>query len=374
MSEKSPKPVPFLSEDIALHEFLAQCPRNETCCVDTEADSLFSYREKICLIQFACNGHMALIDPLAIVDPAPLLDFLEAAPAVWMHGADYDMSILNRTYGRVPDPVFDTQIAARLLGWRTFGLAHLIKDILGIELSKQSQKKNWGERPLPAKMLEYAANDVRYLIPLTEIFEERLHNSGRWEWFLQSCQAARTQVLNRQEKSREDLWRIPGWGKIDSRGLVYLREIWRWRDSIAEQRDKPPFKIIGNDQLLSMSTSLAAGESVSLPSRFHGGHRARFEKALAKAHSLADDGLPAGERKKRLTKSGDWETVFQSLRQNRDRAAKKLNLETSIIASKKTLERYAFTPKEARDQALRDELFLPWQQDLLFPSGRTPGE
>lgn len=373
MSDGSLSAVPFISEEAALADFLAACPSGEPCCVDTEADSLYSYREKICLIQFACGGKLALIDPLAIKDQTPLLDFLDSASEVWMHGADYDMSILNRTYGRIPDPVFDTQIAARLLGWRTFGLAHLIKDLIGVELSKQSQKKNWGERPLSDKMLAYAANDVRYLIPLTEIFKTRLHEKGRWDWFLQSCAAARKQVLNRKEKSRDELWRIPGWGRISSRGLAYLREIWRWRDRIAHRRDKPPFKIMANDQLLSMSVSLAAGDAVSLPARFRGTQRERFTEAIAKARALPEEELPKWERKKRLAKADDWEKVFKMLRRHRDAASEEHDLEPSVIASKASLERYAFAKSEARDEALRDSLFLPWQQTLLFPEGIEVG-
>ena len=294
-----------------------------------------------------------------------MLDFLDAAPEVWMHGADYDMSILNRTYGRIPELVFDTQIAARLVGWRTFGLAHLIKDLLGVELSKQSQKKNWGERPLPEKMLAYAANDVRYLLPLIEIFKQRLEELGRWDWFVQSCEAARKHVLSRPEKSRDESWRIPGWGKISSRGLAYLREIWRWRDGIASRRDKPPFKIISNDQLIAMSVSLSAGKSVNLPPRFRQSQRERFEKGVAIARALPEDDLPRWERKKRIGRADDWESVFQALRENRERASEDLDIEASLISSK--LERYAFSKSEERTCELRDSLFLPWQQSLLFP-------
>jgi len=367
MEEGSSAPVPFLAEEAALQEFLAGCPTGISCCVDTEADSLYSYREKVCLIQFGCGDHLALIDPLTIKDMTPLLDFLDQASQVWMHGADYDMSILNRTYKRVPDPVFDTQIAARLLGWRTFGLAHLIEDLLKVKLSKQSQKKNWGERPLPEKMLTYAANDVRYLQPLIEIFEQRLHEAGRWEWFLQSCGAARRQVLSRPEKSRDDMWKIPGWGKVSARGLAYLREIWLWRDGMASRRDKPPFKIISNDQILTMSVSLADGKSAALPPRFRPGQRDRFEQGVAKAKAIPDDELPKWERKKRLAKANDWERVFKEIRSARDQAAEDYDLDPSIISSKACLERYAFAKAENRTSELRNELFLPWQQVLIFP-------
>lgn len=367
MSESCSVAVPFLDEEEALLRFLDDCPRGQRCCVDTEADSLYSYREKICLIQFGCGDHLALIDPLAITDQGPLLDFLDAASEVWMHGADYDMSILNRTYGRLPERVFDTQIAARLLGWRTFGLAHLIHDLLGVEVSKQSQKKNWGERPLPAKMLEYAANDVRYLAPLIETFSEKLRELGRWEWFLQSCDSARQQVLNRREKDPDLLWRIPGWGRISDRALGYLRELWHWRDGIASRRDKPPFKILGNDQMLSMSTDLAEGGSVRLPSRFRGAQRESFEKAVVRARGLSDAELPKWKRKERVAKADDWEAVFRDLRRRRDRAAKDLDIEGSIIASKALLERYAYATPEQREALLREGLFLPWQRQFLFP-------
>ncbi len=366
MGDEVPASVPFLTSEADLKAFLDECPRSAPCCIDTEADSLYSYREKICLIQFACHDHLAIIDPLAIEKMSPLLDFLDQASEVWMHGADYDMSILNRTYGRVPDPVFDTQIAARLVGWRTFGLAHLIEKNFQVQLSKQSQKKNWGERPLPEKMLEYAANDVRYLLPLTKIFSQCLQELNRWDWFVQSCEAARHQVLNRVEKSRDELWRIPGWGRVQGRGLAYLRELWRWRDELASRRDKPPFKIISNDQLLAMSVKLAQGESAELPHRFRPSQRKRFAEAVTVARELPEDEIPKRIRRARLPKAEDWETIYAALRRARDDAADSLDIEASIISSKASMERYAFSESSERTQSLRDELFLPWQQALLF--------
>jgi ribonuclease D len=225
MHDEKATAVPFLDTKTALVEFVSACPRGVPCCIDTEADSLFSYREKLCLIQFAVADRLALIDPLTIDDLSPLLDYLDESSAVWIHGADYDLSILNRTYGRIPRVVYDTQIAARLLGWRTFGLAHLIENLFDVALSKQSQKKNWGERPLPERMLEYAANDVRYILSMAEGFSRELKALGRWEWFEQSCQAARDLVLTRPEKDRDELWRIPGWGKLEGRAMAYLREV-----------------------------------------------------------------------------------------------------------------------------------------------------
>lgn len=220
-------------------------------------------------------------------------------------------------------------------------------------------------------MLAYAANDVRYLLPLTEIFKERLHARGRWEWFLQSCDAGRRQVLNRKEKSRDDLWRISGWGRMSRRELAYLREIWHWRDEIAARRDKPPFKVLSNDQMISMSTQLASGKKFSLPPRFREHHRERFAKAIKSARELPEEALPKWERRKRVAKASDWEAVFQGLRERRDRSAKEHNLEASFIASKASLERYAYAQEPDRE-VLKGELFLPWQQGLLFPGESSP--
>jgi ribonuclease D len=148
-----------------------------------------------------------------------------------------------------------------------------------------------------------------------------------------------------------------------------LKEIWLWRDGMASRRDKPPFKIISNDQILSMSVSLAAGKSVALPPRFRPGQRDRFEKGVARAKAVPEEALPKWERKKRLAKANDWERVFKAIRSARDQAATDYDLEPSIISSKACLERYAFAKEADRTQELRNELFLPWQQELIFPEG-----
>ena len=137
----------------------------ERCAIDTEADSLHCYEEKLCLIQFAAADQFAVIDPLAFDDLEPLIEFLDSTE-VWLHGADFDMRMLRRTFDRIPNVVYDTQTAARLLGARKFGLANLVEDQFGVVLPKGSQKADWGKRPLTRKMIDYAVNDVRYLLSL----------------------------------------------------------------------------------------------------------------------------------------------------------------------------------------------------------------
>ncbi len=138
------------------------------CAIDTEADSMHSYETKMCLIQFAVPGELAIVDTLSIgLDNLGVFnEYLKSCDVVWMHGADYDMSMFRKTFDWVPGQVWDTQTAARLLGLRKYGLASLLDEEFAVEVSKQSQKADWSRRPLTEKMLAYAYNDVRYLLEM----------------------------------------------------------------------------------------------------------------------------------------------------------------------------------------------------------------
>ena len=135
--------------------------------IDLEADNLHRYAEQLCLIQISTGEEVSLIDPLEVDDLEPLRRYL-ADNTIWMHGADFDMTLLRREFGLLPEMIYDTQIAARLLGILRFSYANLVEQFFDVKLCKASQKENWGQRPLPEKMCEYASNDVRYLLPLAD--------------------------------------------------------------------------------------------------------------------------------------------------------------------------------------------------------------
>src|SRR6266699_1330240 len=170
----------FIATDCRLTELLKKIEAADRVALDTEADSLHSYREKLCLLQISvsvaanASGHDDfIVDPLAGVDLEPLRRRLEPREIV-LHGADYDLRMLRRGLNFTAHRIFDTLIAARLLGIREFSLAALLKRYFGLELPKGSQKANWAKRPLPARMAEYAINDVVYLLPLAEKLEAEL--------------------------------------------------------------------------------------------------------------------------------------------------------------------------------------------------------
>ncbi|RYD37150.1 MAG: hypothetical protein EOP87_04095 [Verrucomicrobiaceae bacterium] len=280
------------------------------CAIDTEADSLHRYRESLCLIQFADDSDCVLIDPLAIKDLNPLGDYLSGS-VVWMHGADYDMTMLKRQFGRLPGKVYDTQIGARLLGARKFGLGDLVSHYFGIDLSKTSQKADWGKRPLSEKMVEYALNDVQ------------------------------------------------GSGKLERRGLAFLRALWNWRDEEAKTWDRPSFMVAPNRQLLEWTIDLAGGRSVTLPGHFRGDRVKRFREALAGVAALAESEYPERPQGKRRKRDRDFDRKLDQFLKIRETAAAKLDIEGSLIAPRAVLESLA------ADEAVVEDVLLKWQRECL---------
>jgi ribonuclease D len=352
----------YIDTPEALHTLLSRLPTEGKvrCSVDTEADSLHSYREKLCLIQFSAEEYHAIIDPLTIsaADLTPLLDFLDRAE-VWMHGADFDMTMLRRTFDRMPPEIFDTQTAARLTGTRQFGLANLVEEVFGVVLSKQSQRANWGRRPLLDKMIDYALNDVRYIIPLADHYMAKLKETGRVAWFHESCANARQNVVDRAPPDLENQWRINGSGKLKPSGMNFLRALWHWRDKEAERLDRPSFKVIGNVELIQFSEALQAGQPVELPARFPISATRRFHKSIRDAMETPQEQWPKRKFGLRMDRTAEADKLFEELKQKRDKVATELNLDPSLIASRAGLELISLKPELASEQLLQ------WQRSLL---------
>ncbi|PYJ73320.1 MAG: hypothetical protein DME72_06200 [Verrucomicrobia bacterium] len=195
-----------------LAELLPQFEKVDRVAVDTEADSLHCYREKLCLLQVSLPGRDYVVDPLAGVDLVPLCAALERKEIV-LHGADFDLRLLRRGLNFTAQRLFDTMIAARLLGIRGFSLAALVERYFDVQLGKGSQKANWARRPLPARMLEYAVNDTHYLLFLAERLESQLKQCDRIEWLRQSCHRAIEQAA--VQRARDDA-RLPYYARCGS--------------------------------------------------------------------------------------------------------------------------------------------------------------
>ena len=340
-----------------LAELLPQIEEVDRVALDTEADSLHCYREKLCLVQVGLRTGDYIVDPLADIDLAPLRLALERSEIV-LHGADYDLRMLRRGLDFVARRIFDTLIAARLLGIREFSLAALVKRYFGLELPKGSQKANWAHRPLPARMAEYAINDVRYLLPLAEELEAELDQYCRLDWLRQSCQRAIEQAGVQRVRDEDEVWRIPGSGSLRGREAAVLRALWQWREKEAEAADRPPFHILQNHELLNAAVAFG---SRNVPDYRHFSSRRRqaFCQAAQCAMQLPESEWPVSRR--RIGRRPGSETVhaMEELRRRRDHAAKELNLEPSFIAPRNTLEAIA------ANRARAASLLVSWQQELL---------
>jgi len=393
-------PRDLIASATQLAELLPQIESVDRVAIDTEADSLHCYREKLCLVQISLpvpdvvvprlrddagqkrrvaagigdagwerRGQKAgrdhrsrlrwdyIVDPLAAVDLSPLCAVLERKEIV-LHGADFDLRLLRRGLNLVAHRIFDTVIAARLLGIREFSLAALVERHFGVELGKGSQKANWAQRPLSVRMIEYAINDTHYLLPLAERLDSQLRECDRLDWLRQSCQRAIEQAALERVRNEDELWRIPGSASLRGREAAVLRALWQWREKEAERADRPPFHILQNHELLGAAVNFASGR---LPDYRHFSSRRRqaFRMAAQNAMQLPESEWPVLQRRFGTRPTPEAIRRAEELRRRRDRAAREFDLEQSFIAPRSTIE--AIAAKETRASSL----LVSWQRTLL---------
>ena len=372
----------LIATDVQLTALLAKIDAAGRVAIDIEADSLHSYREKLCLLQISVptvagiddagpdvetgSGtqdqrsrlqHDVIVDPLAHLDLQPLRRALEDREIV-LHGGDYDLRMLRRGLNFTAQRIFDTMIAARLLGVREFSLAALVKRYFGVELPKGSQKADWAKRPLPARMAEYAINDVRYLLSLAEKLEAELDRHQRRDWLRQSCQRAIEQAAVARVRKQDEFWRIRGSGSLQGQPAAVLRALWQWREKEAEMVDRPPFHILQNEKLLDAAVGFASG-SVPDYKHFSSRRRQAFREAARIALAAPESDWPVLPRRFGTRPSAETVRRTEELLLLRDKSAEELGLEPSFIAPRHTLEAIA------TDQARAASLLVPWQRELL---------
>lgn len=345
----------------ALDAYLSMVADAPFVCMDLEADNLHHYREQLCLIQLHAGGRTALVDPLALEDCHSLLEFLDdPRRELWMHGADFDMTLMLAAFDWLPARIYDTQIAAMLVGRRQFGLASLVQHYLGVTLSKSSQKEDWSRRPLTPRMLEYAAIDASVLVPIKEKLVEELHEAGRWDWFLQGCGHARRQALTRPPRDEDQIWRVQGWGGLKGRELAFLKALWFWRDAEAERRDVPTFKVLSNQELLVMAAELEAKGRCEVRRKLSREARSELSELAEEVRGLPQSAWPVRTRAVRRSKPKDFDEKFDRWRALRDGKGAELGIDPTVIANRRTLEWLVLG-----EAAEEKPVLLPWQRSVL---------
>ncbi len=328
--------------------------------LDTEADSLHAYPEKVCLIQISTAAGDELIDPLARINLDPLLDALNAHEII-MHGADYDLRLLRKHHEFVPSAIFDTMLAARLLGERQFGLSSLAETCLNVKLDKGSQKADWARRPLTERMETYARNDTHYLKPLSDKLKFELEQKGRLAWHQESCTRLIAESSKPSTPDTDSVWRIKGSHALNRRALAVLRGLWQWREDEAIAANRPPFFILNHEKLVNIAATAAAHRSVDhlLSLRMSPRRRADLSQAIKTALALPADRQPEMVRHKFHRPTESEMHRYRDLENRRNHRALELGIDPTLIASRATLSELA------RDWNQHAPDLMNWQRELL---------
>jgi ribonuclease D len=228
--------------------------------VDTESNSLYAYREQVCLIQVSSQQADYLVDPLALADLSSLRSlFSNGDIEKVFHAAEYDLICLRRDYGFECANAFDTMAAARILGRKEVGLGSMLEAEFGVQLDKRHQRANWGQRPLPPALLDYAQLDTHFLIPLRDRLKAELEQRGLMalarEDFDRIC-ALRGNGLPEGEDREVDCWRVSGSHDLPPQQAAVLLELCRYRDQAARSLDRPLFKVLNDQTLLTIAEQI----------------------------------------------------------------------------------------------------------------------
>lgn len=364
-------------------EFIDSLPRAQAAleeldgepslALDCEAAGFHRYTDRLCLVQISTpSGRDLIFDPLQ-VEMGPILRPLleDRSRTLFMHGGDYDLRLLDRDLGINPRGVFDTQVAASLLGIRGLGLAALLEEHFQVRLSKKYQRADWAIRPLEQGMLEYAASDTRYLHPLAERLRRALDEAGRSSWADEEFRIME-EIRWTQDEPVDPVTRVKGARKLEPRVVARLREALAWRDDIARDQDRAPFRVAPDTVLVEVATS--PPRNTGELSRLRG-----MNPRVARAHGddllermLAVDGLDAKDVRGYPRGSGgpgrpspEVEEVADRLKRERNQAAEDLGLDRGTLLSNAMVLEVARAGPGTPDEILRIPGIRRWQVEVL---------
>lgn len=330
----------------------------EEISLDTEADSLHAYREKLCLLQLAAGPQCWLVDPLAEFSIAPLLTLFGQKNLI-LHGADYDLRLLGGEGMPEPVEIFDTMMAARLVGETAFSLGDLVERFCGVTLTKASQKANWGKRPLTPVLMEYAANDARYLSTLRELLTKRLEELGRVEWHREYCLRLQKRMIHSagQEPDR-DAWRITGCNRLPPRALAALKQLWEWREKKACERDRPVCHILHNKELLTLAGQIEE-PNWEFPHRLRGSRLRQVQAIMSQVLQMPEEELPRKIQTRGQRASDEQKAAFEEIKKRRNALGEELGLDPSLLISKRQIEALVYR------NDLQEAGLMSWQRQLM---------
>lgn len=355
MSISDPVELLYIDTQQAADDFLDDISGVREIAVDTEGASFHRFIDRIYLLQLSTRERSAILDPLPIGMPRQLGDILQDSDVeVVFHDADYDLRLLHQDYGWHVNRIFDTRIAAQLLGIKAFGLAALLEQFFDVKLDKKHQRADWSLRPLTQGMLDYAAQDTRYLLDLRDQLKARLEKLGRWEWAKEEFERLEGTKWEEEDSSLA-FFRIKGARDLTRRELALLRELVPWRDSVAREVDRATFRVMGNEVLLDIART--APRTVKDLSSLKGMPRGILDRgahailaAVQRGLEVAEEHLPRFPRAAKWEREDDFDARVSRLKSVRDAAATRLLLDPGVLCSRERLEAVARRkPERVRD-------------------------
>ncbi len=285
MSQERLPPPKLITKAGELEQLVDKLALESIIAVDTESNSLFAYQEQVCLIQFSTQQNDYLVDPLALDDISSLEPIFSSPEIeVIFHAAEYDLLCLKRDFGFTFTNLFDTMVAARTLGRDAVGLGSLLKAKFGVAVEKKYQRANWGQRPLPEHMLQYAQLDTHYLIALRDILKQELITKERYalaeEDFRRLCQVNE----HKTDKPPADCWRINGAYDLEPQQAAVLKELYLFRDQVARRKNRPLFKVMNDQVLINLAEGCPSNQAELINSPgLSRGQAAQYWKGLLAA-------------------------------------------------------------------------------------------
>jgi ribonuclease D len=313
--------------------------KEKAIAVDLEADSMYHFKERVCLIQMATKTRSVVVDPLQVKEISSLKPlFANRDIQKIFHGADYDIRSLYRDFKIRVNNLFDTELASRFLGIRETGLEAMLKNFFNIDLNKKYQKKDWSKRPLPREMIDYAARDTIHLIPLFEILKKELNRKRRLSWVTEECK-----YLSNVRPSTTDnqplFLKFKGAGRLRPRSLAVLESILQFRKKVAAQKDRPLFKIFGNESVMKIAVAKPATlrrlKGVkALSKKQLAMYGSDLVEAVDHAVKLPENSLPAYPRMRTPVLSRRVPARVKALKSWRDKKARDLDIDPALICNK----------------------------------------
>jgi ribonuclease D len=332
-------PCVWIDTPLLLNEMLADLRDSPVVAVDTESDSLHAYFEKVCLIQFSISGIDYLVDPLAIDVTSIGELFADARCEKVFHAAEYDILCLKRDYGFTFLNVFDTMIAARVLGWKRYGLGPILQDRFKVQLDKRMQRYNWAIRPLSEEALNYARLDTHFLLSLRELQLTELQAQKRLVEARQAFQRQTHVKPTAKVFNPDDFWRIRGARNLLPVEQAVLHRLYIFRDRYARKLNRPPFKVINDATLVRLAQdrpsdlrSLARVKGLSHRMSHHAGKD--LLRAIAEGQQAP---FPTYPRHRHKHPGDETLARYEALRAWRKSTAQARQVEPDVILPNSTL-------------------------------------